>query len=959
MGLAWAGAALAADLDEFRVKREQVFEFVQKPAVTRNGDSVSIAFEAKGLCDVTVAIENEQGRIIRHLASGVLGPKAPEPLQRNSRKQVLVWDGKNDQGAYVDDKDRHTVRVSLGLKPQFERTLFWSPKKRTGFFYPVLRAAPEGVYVADGNVVDHIRLYDHQGNYLRAVYPFPADKIDKVAGLEMRTFRQDGKALPLKRGLHQSTLMTCGPNCDVSTWPSVGYGYAVEGMAANNGRLALVKTRLNRLATDGSSGGLPFTGPRISLEAKEITDAYDPRNPHRGGGVVFEPLSAVLSPDAKWLYLAGYYYKFNDFRMGSEWMNAVLRMPYGEDKQPALFAGDLKQPGSKNGGAENGRFRMATSVACDAKGRVYVGDYMNDRVQVFDPDGKHLKSIPVAKPASVAVHQKSGDIYVFSWLLFSRMITSDTVRVEATLTHLGPMEDPAVRNKCPLPFQDYNPTVSWNHAGGFQYRAELDSWADQPSIWLVTGAAGGISYNDDGSIRGVDAGGAAGVEVFEETDGKLVPKCKFAADVVKSVVRLQPPILWRQRLYLNPRNERLYVGEGDSGVMKSFKQLVEIDPETGRAKLVELPFAAEDMAFDQEGCAYLRTDTEVVRYDPATWREIPWDYGEERKEVTFDGGSAGRTAKNVNAALPLPGGRPWCFHEGGMGVAPDGSVAVACANLPDEAKAEPRKGEAPPVAPAGKRYIPNIYPGRVRHLEIHVWDKHAKMRYEDAVPGLFRTDGLAIDRQGNLYALMDKPRVLDGKRYENKMTSTLMKFKPRKARIVAEGLGGGGVSVPVPLSADQRPDRAQDVLGFWMEGAEWFYGGLGWAGFNAGEVGGGCACWNCRFALDYFARSFAPETEHYSVAVLDTNGNLILRVGTYGNAEDGKPLITDGGPSNPRSIGGDEVALFHACYVGVHTDRRLFIADAGNARILSVKLDYHATEKVPLKAVPDQANRGR
>jgi hypothetical protein len=32
----------------------------------------------------------------------------------------------------------------------------------------------------------------------------------------------------------------------------------------------------------------------------------------------------------------------------------------------------------------------------------------------------------------------------------------------------------------------------------------------------------------------------------------------------------------------------------------------------------------------------------------------------------------------------------------------------------------------------------------------------------------------------------------------------------------------------------------------------------------------------------------------------------------------------------------------------------LSIADAGNARILSVKLDYHVTERLPLKAVPDQ-----
>jgi hypothetical protein len=40
--------------------------------------------------------------------------------------------------------------------------------------------------------------------------------------------------------------------------------------------------------------------------------------------------------------------------------------------------------------------------------------------------------------------------------------------------------------------------------------------------------------------------------------------------------------------------------------------------------------------------------------------------------------------------------------------------------------------------------------------------------------------------------------------------------------------------------------------------------------------------------------------------------------------------------------------------VASHTDRRLVIADAGNARIQSVKLGYHAEEKIALKDVPDQ-----
>jgi len=173
--LIFAGAVVlaASDLDEFKVKREAVFEFAKKPSVTRAGDTVTIAFETKGVCDVTVAIEDEQGAIVRHLACGVLGPNAPEPFQKNTKQQAIVWDGKNDKGEYIDEKDRVTVRVSLGLEPRFERALYWTPYKRTAATDPIVVACPEGVLVYEGRLYDMVRLYDHDGGSVRTVSPFP------------------------------------------------------------------------------------------------------------------------------------------------------------------------------------------------------------------------------------------------------------------------------------------------------------------------------------------------------------------------------------------------------------------------------------------------------------------------------------------------------------------------------------------------------------------------------------------------------------------------------------------------------------------------------------------------------------------------------------------------------------------------------------------------------------------
>jgi DNA-binding beta-propeller fold protein YncE len=933
------------------VKREPVFEFAQKPTVARAGDKVTIAFETKGLCDVTVAIERGDGKIIRHLACGVLGPKAPPPLLKDAKKQVLVWDGKDDQDAYVDDKAACSVRVSLGLKPQFERTLFWSPKKRIGFAYPALCAAEEGVYVYEGSGVDHVRLFDHAGNYLRTIYPFPAEKIPQVLGLKTHTFPQDGQALPIKRGFLQSTLLTTGPNgVDGGTYGD-GTGFALECLAAGGGKVAAIQRCVNRLAADGSSGGLPFERPQsVCFGPKECT---------------YKPRSAAFSPDGKWLYLAGYHHHaaWSD---RTEWMNGVFRIPYAsaaDTSAPALFVGEDTTKGIAAGGTADGKFRGCTAVACDTQGRVYAADYMNDRLQVFDPDGKFLKAIPVAKPALVAVHPKSGDIFVVSWMLVNKLFLKQEDKVEATFTHLGPFDNPAVKAKCPaaIPVGDNN--SCWNWSAGLQGRVTLDLFGEKPTLWVVNGASGSINRSDDGSFRDMSSSwDTACINLFEESDGKLAPKRQFGPEVTKAVARLAPPILWRQRLVVNPATGKLYVMEGDSGVMKSVNQAVEVTPDSGKCKLVELPMGAEDMCFDVNGLAYLRGDTMVVRYDPVSWREVPWDYGEERKGFSFGMGARGA---DVLSGLVTPGHRSYCFWQlGGLDVSLRGHLAVTTCTYPipggGPAASSFKPGEVH-FDYEGKGYEPGLYPGRLRWGEIHIWDKHGKMIREDAVPGQGHFNGLGIDQEDNIYLFTPSGRIYDDKPRDPALVAGGTVFKVPAGRSKSLSTGGIG-AVPVPLAPESQPKRRPDLGGNlggihgWVEGAEWFYGGIGYCATSE------CICWNSRFTKDYFNRSFAPETMHYSVAVLDSAGNLILRVGKYGNVDDGKPLVAEGpsagsgqgGPPSPKSIGGDEVGLFYACYVATHTDKRLFIADAGNARISGVRLGYHAEERVALKDVAEQ-----
>ncbi len=443
-------------------------------------------------------------------------------------------------------------------------------------------------------------------------------------------------------------------------------------------------------------------------------------------------------------------------------------------------------------------------------------------------------------------------------------------------------------------------------------------------------------------------------------DKKLNLLKDFGNDVKQSVVRTKPTMIDRQRLYVNPKTGKLYVGEADGGVGKSFKELVEIDPDTNTAKIIKLPFDSEDICFDPFGQIYLRTGNEIGRFDINTWREIPWDYGAEITGVSFESSSNRRTT-NLVSGLVTPGHRSLSFwHLGGMDISPKGNLAITTCSANNDGKRE-SKGDGDPknnFKYQGKAYEPTMYPGRYWWGEVHIYDKHGLPVLADAFPGAGHMNGLALDKNNNVYAMVSGGWLINGKPYDPLLTDdlsdTLIKTKPAAAKVISENSNN-----PVPLPSSQIPKNGPDLLGAqvggksWVQGAEWLYGGVGFAGKNAAWDGGGCCCWNARFSLDYYARSFVPELRRYSVAVLDTNGNLILRIGTYGNLDDGLPLVKDALSKNSKSIGNDEVAIFHGAYLATHTDKRLFISDKGNSRITSVKINYHTEEKIK---VPSNVN---
>jgi len=587
---AFAGEQLAGEL---RVGREAVFAFAKKPEVWRNGDRVSVSFESKGWCDATVVVENAGGRILRHLASGVLGPKAPPPFKPGSRSQTVVWDGKDDLGRYVDDKRSAVVRVSLGLAPRFERSLLWHPQRRASFDAPLFAAAPEGVYVfSGGKGLDSVVLYDRDGRYLRTVYPFPAGAIEKVRGLKRRRFPQDGRRLPLKMNFLRSTMLTGGTSAS-SRAEEARNGRAASAMALRGERLALAFLRLNRLATDGTTGGLALEGPVLTLKAG------------KSGAVA--PSSAAFSPDGRTLYLSGYHFgrtarASQDLRRLADirTLPVVMKLEYLSDAKPVVFKGVPKESGA---GKDKDRFNVPGGIDVDAKGRVYVADYLNDRVQIFSPGGRFLKSIKTPRPADVAVHRRTGEIVVSSFWIRN---IKENRPPKRSVTVFGPFENPRKKASYGLSWPEPS-RGKWGVMWFAEASVEVDSWSRNLRIWTAQA----------GKVRTVHSTKAisSSVRVLEAAAGRLKPVASFARDCEKAKVELFTAPHYRQRLYADPASGRLYVAEADwKANGKSFHELIEIDPRSGRTRKVQIPFNAEDMCFDLNGLVYLRSVNVVARY---------------------------------------------------------------------------------------------------------------------------------------------------------------------------------------------------------------------------------------------------------------------------------------------------------------------------------------------------------
>jgi hypothetical protein len=463
---------------------------------------------------------------------------------------------------------------------------------------------------------------------------------------------------------------------------------------------------------------------------------------------------------------------------------------------------------------------------------------------------------------------------------------------------LGGLADPAVkaRFEAAYKFKDMDRDPAISPALG------LDSEASPPIVWLGIGGKVHRLLDKGGSLeKSAEIVGTGGGLAFGG----------------------------HQRLAVDIETEALYYS---SGARIFSPPWYRFDGKTGKRDEGFKTGGWEDMAIAPDGAIHCRTGGYgrfVVRYD-RDWKPMPFKRGVPpavKINQPYSGEPPAGWPADGRAIYTGVGGHSNVWQPG-IAVAPNGDVYVRTqgvtqpwygrrfpANKPlpaDEVEAKwaedmPAWGKTPGAQGGGNFNL------------VSVWDRDGNEKAPSAVDSLARGGSIAVDAFGSIcvgcgnvakggWAEMDKGSQPQTSRSWGSQGS-VFKFV---------GLGG-----KFPLG---------NTAGNNFKDAAWTYTG------HAPCCPSDCGCAQSRFSGDLFGRLYVPAMQLYSVMILDANGNKIVRLGRYGNADcQGKGSL----------VPEPDIGLHWVLAVAA-SDRALYIADNGNRRVLKAAIGYAAEETVPV-----------
>ena len=846
-------------------------QIVSGPDVKTKGNAVEIRFEVNTPTDVAVWIEDAKGERVRHLAAGMLGANPPAPLKKNSLKQTLSWDRKDDWGKPVS-VGKFRVKLGLRSKATLEKVIGWDPSPKQ---INAIGIDGNGKLLVLGGERDEwmeIQRFDRNGKFETMLYPPPADiPPEKLVGYNIIDLGPDGQ---VRWGSHR--LNAFMPHLDQpmphnilvnSQGQMVFFGCEYQGGPAH----------FYKINADGS---LPpdFIGPYL----KDITwqQYYD---------FCAKRFHFALDPDdEKIVYVSGvkelHRLETAPEHGKSELLpadkyretiyNVVMRMHWDKAQMPEDFVGKRNIIGNQ-GSDKPGEFSDPQGICFDNDKNLWVCDRENNRIQIFNRDGKYLRQFAHSRPYLVAISKKTGCAYVMGTeedgqVYVTKYSDDKSPKVLAKSVALGP--------------ESYWRTMA------------LDETGSKPELRIVSGKSYrcipqvDVGKNDDSHStyivdRMVDEGKA-----FSEPEiiiGKRSPRSKYARIAAG----------WDTDIIA----AGTYWFDGNSG-----KELGPIWKMGG------------EIAAARDGTWVVRENfvNEDVRIMPADWPSRP-------------------------KATPLHQWKivPWSLNRAGLRgfcVAPNGDVYVARYYqwIRDSSLRGGQEGSDHHMAidrysndgkMLKKRVIYELSTGAQSpvvdiHGNIYVIDNHGRkigQFYEDDIAANLPQWMKDIQRTWKI----DWEKIRKGETVEAgynkfvynpliKSIGTLYKFGPKGGGLLWRAAQGpykqhmpktdakgyvtwndwGYPSTPKPnrpathwSSSVINGNNHEGVFPQWQEGVEWEFLGVGsaWGRYNKGHSS--CVCQTIRNCVDDFGRTYTPAVHRSTVRMVDTAGNEILRIGSYGN----------------------------------------------------------------------------
>lgn len=847
----------------------------------RKGDNVEIRFTASEATDVEVTVQNNDGKIVRHLAAGLLGPNAPLPFKKDTLEQVLIWDVKDDAGRVVNGAVK--IRVRLGMKTELDKYL----GRGDAVFGPLRSVAVSDkgeVYVLASSWAGFGRMemmvLDRDGRYLRTIMPYsaktPAERAKSLGQLTI-----DGQKVPVVYSGHAHTLVPLTPGMprQIMAWNPKGHMVVVSTLST------VYEHGLPRhlLAFDpqgGAPAGMNFVGPELR----------PPTGISWGHGEGDDPCFDFLavSPDGKWIY-----YVPTTFSSS----HCVYRLQWGEPHGSGMEAdwfGQENRPGSGDD-----RLNDPQGLAVDAQGRVYICDRGNDRIVIVSPDAEKVGEFKVKSPEQIAIHPRTGEIYVYSRQASLGNKSKDTGPMSMGEYKAWKAREAERKARRPKPFaSQLFKFPAWQGVETKPVATRqielnmmaLDPTSDQGRLWaIVKGKLTPMEHKGDTFELGEPAGGGKGL--------------------LHPAYVLGDPERNRVLVYQYSSNYKVFaldMDTGDIGILVDGLSDFAIAPDgsicgTGKFGSNEiLRFAADGKPLPFEG------STTNVAKTGSLWI-----------------GNINIGARGVTVS---PAGDIFLMRAGGeKGVQSRLEVYGMDGKLKKSALVD---GLGIGDCGIGVDIAGNLYMG----VNVKPADQPLPAEFQGKVPAanwLCWAQWTHPYRSAPWYYSMRNEYLYH--------LGAVMKFGPEGGIFYGRGSmnynsARNGAAIN---KLDNAPDGTTEYLSGYLyqrvrvSGAEWRYAGMSVVPSSERMWGDpACVCVGSRLSVDGFGRVYVPKCMNFNIDVLDTAGNRLLRVGEYGNADD-----TDG------------VKLAWPAFVSAAGDR-LFISDSVNRRVAVVKIGYAVDNEV-------------